>query len=151
MYNRKLIPFPFPPFFSRPRSLATCTLILGKQRKEKKRGGGGWKILTSKRGEIKEVSTKVGDLRKGGLYVLLEILHGHGGKVKDLVLHKDVSTSAFRDVLVWRVTNISHDSLDLVQNLKKIKYCVLLFFFKLNFFFFDKIEFVIPEVSSEKQ
>ena len=77
------------------------------------------RVLTGKRGKVEEVSTKVGDLRKSWLNMFLEILHGHGGEVKELILHKDVGTRLWIR-LVRRVTNVPHDTLDLVQNLHQI-------------------------------
>lgn len=48
--------------------------------------------------------------------MLLEILHGHGREVEELILHEQVLSTPFLG-LIWRLTDVPHNALDLVQNL----------------------------------
>ena len=52
--------------------------------------------------------------------MLLEILHSHGGEVEELILHgQKEGATLFGRVLVWRLSDVPHNALDLVQNLGK--------------------------------
>lgn len=52
--------------------------------------------------------------------MLLEILHGHGREVEELILHEQVLSTPFLG-LIWRLTDVPHNALDLVQNLSSKK------------------------------
>ena len=54
--------------------------------------------------------------------MLLEILHSHGGEVEELILHgQKEGATLFGRVLVWRLSDVPHNALDLVQNLRVVK------------------------------
>ena len=74
-------------------------------------------ILTCKRGgKVEELCPEVGYLRQGWLYVLLEVLHGHGGEVEELVSH------FVRPLKARGLTDVPQDALNLVKDLKNQRF-----------------------------
>ncbi len=68
-------------------------------------------LTRERRCKIEKLSSEVGDLRQGRLDVFLEVLHGHGGEVKEFVSHFEGATQR------WGLTDVTQDSLNLIQNL----------------------------------
>jgi len=75
----------------------------------------GWRVqahvLVAGCSEVEEVSGEVGDLRQSGLDVLLEVLHSHGGQIKQLICHL-VGSRQF-----GRHLDVMEDAIHLVQYL----------------------------------
>ncbi len=88
--------------------------------------------LTCERGcKIEKLCPEVGYLREGGLYVFLEVLHGHGGQVEQLVRHLEGATQR------RSLPDVVQDTLDLIENLEiknKNVFTIKTHFFMINIF-----------------